>query len=247
MLWKDRRNSGNESSNCMATKTDAATTDGSQDQTRSMSESSSTATPSRASYYSRRNTGLGDDTERALPLEKERSTRQRISGRLECANLRFSNLHVVGREDEIGALRLAYGRARGRRVSTTHTKNENVAFSVDKENDASPTTRGKELVWIAGTSGCGKSKLASTLADRVEKSGGFFVRGKYDLYFRDEPYFGISQACSEIVGHLLQLNDGGEYHDNSIKFGMVCDLLKKEIGDDFHLLANVIPPIVEIV
>ena len=86
---------------------------------------------------------------------------------------------------------------------------------------------------IGGVSGCGKSRLASTLAERVEKVGGLFVQGKYDLYFRNEPYFGISQACTEICGHILSLR-GSENEGDAEKFATICAALKKEIGDDFH-------------
>ena len=72
--------------------------------------------------------------------------------------------------------------------------------------------RKKELVFIKGYSGVGKSTLASFLEKSVtggnsskstrgqsgDNNSGVFLRGKFDLNNRDEPYSGIASAFSEI-------------------------------------------------
>jgi ABC-type glutathione transport system ATPase component len=54
-----------------------------------------------------------------------------------------------------------------------------------------PKTRRKELIFIKGYSGVGKSTLASALEQSVKETRtGMFVRGKFDLNHNDEPYSG---------------------------------------------------------
>lgn len=243
--------------------TDAATTDSSHCSTidvsrRSLNEdvvASISSSAKSMTSYSRRISNL-DDTAKPLPPERERSNRERVSGRLECANLRFEKLPVVGREEEIGILRKALVRARGGGSSriicdsdVNNNNNNNNTSTSGCENNSKPSSYTKELVLISGPSGCGKSRLASTLAERMGngKGGGLFVQGKYDLYFRDEPYFGISQACGELCGHILQLKESGNKEDTE-KYEKICGALKTDIGNEsLQLLAKVIPPIVEIV
>ncbi|KAL9181855.1 hypothetical protein ACHAXT_012198 [Thalassiosira profunda] len=167
---------------------------------------------SASSSNCRRSSGL-DDTERPLAPERERARQEQISRRLECANLRLSHIRLVGREQEAAS-----------------------------QNNIDEDGPGKGLVLISGVSGCGKSRLASTLSDRVEKGGGLFVQGKYDLFFRDEPYFGIGHACSEIVRHLLQLKERGNERFEGIR----TTLRGEQIGDELHLLTNTIPLLEEV-
>ena len=139
-------------------------------------------------------------------------------------------------------LRLALGRARQRVVMNSVATDDETVHSNnnDGRNDDQSATCGKEFVLIGGDgeSGCGKS--------RVERGGGMFVQERYDLYFCDEPYFGISQACCEICGHILQLKESG--HEGDAKnFAKICNALKEEIGDKVHLLTNSITPSIEIV
>eukprot|EP00980_Cylindrotheca_fusiformis_P027511 scaffold20794_cov117-Cylindrotheca_fusiformis.AAC.3 len=57
----------------------------------------------------------------------------------------------------------------------------------------------KELIFIKGNSGVGKSSLAQTLKKHVEaQPNGIFVTGKFDLNGADVPYSGIAKAFGEI-------------------------------------------------
>jgi len=201
---------------------------------------------SSSSFFSRRLSrqisNLSDDTTKPLAPERERFFRSQTSKVLESANLRFSQLGLIGREQEVAVLRSAFGRARGR-VAERNAAKEAQCDGNSRDGNASTFT--KELVLISGPSGCGKTKLACTLSDRVEKSGGLFVRGKYDLYFRDEPYFGISQACDEILGQIFRLKESGD-EDDAENFDKICDALRNEIGDNLHILTKIMPRIVEI-
>ena len=63
----------------------------------------------------------------------------------------------------------------------------------------------KELIFIQGYSGTGKSSLVSTLEKQVSH-GGVYVQGKFDLLSNDVPYSGIATAfgalCKKIKNNL---------------------------------------------
>ena len=68
----------------------------------------------------------------------------------------------------------------------------------------------RELIYISGESGTGKSALANTLQQPTTNAGGgVFCRGKYDLTLRDQqPFAAIAQACNELCDHVLSLRNG---------------------------------------
>eukprot|EP00980_Cylindrotheca_fusiformis_P031803 scaffold27003_cov113-Cylindrotheca_fusiformis.AAC.1 len=64
----------------------------------------------------------------------------------------------------------------------------------------------KELIFITGNSGVGKSSLAQTLKKHVEAhSNGIFVTGKFELNGGDVPYSGIAKAFGEICEKIKDL------------------------------------------
>ena len=79
----------------------------------------------------------------------------------------------------------------------------------------------------------------------VKRLKGLYVQGKFDLYLRDEPYAGISAACREVCGRILQLQDE-KAHGRS--FEKIRDELIDKLGaENLHLLINIIPELSEIV
>lgn len=98
------------------------------------------------------------------------------------------------------------------------------------------THQRKELVLIKGYSGVGKSTLANTLEKKVkETETGIFVRGKFDLVHRDEPYSGIADAFSAISRSL-----------NPEQASKVGEELVAELGFEMDLLVGLIPELEEI-
>lgn len=61
----------------------------------------------------------------------------------------------------------------------------------------------KELVFIKGFSGVGKTTLARVIRKDVHSIGnGFFAEGKFDLNInRDQPYAGVAKAYSQLIGN----------------------------------------------
>lgn len=93
------------------------------------------------------------------------------------ANLRLSE-RLFGRDAEVASLLDLYGR----------------------------TSRGnRNLVYIAGYSGIGKSRLVDHLQRPVAEADGWFATGKFDLYRRDLPYSAFVSAIGDLVRQVLTL------------------------------------------
>lgn len=95
------------------------------------------------------------------------------------STLDFESVPLVGRGKEVSKLKACFERImetpKGDSQSTFGTK--------------------KELVFIAGTSGAGKSVVALTLRKRVvECTDGMFVVGKFDMNMSSEPFFRYLQS-----------------------------------------------------
>ena len=94
----------------------------------------------------------------------------------------------------------------------------------------------RQLLLISGTSGSGKSKLANTLKKPTGNCNGLFVRGKFDIACRSEPYSGLANACAEICNVILELQTHNRIHAT-----MIGQHLKEEVGAEIDLLIQVIP------
>ena len=68
--------------------------------------------------------------------------------------------------------------------------------------------RVKELTLVSGIPGTGKTELVlRTLKPLVEKAGGFFVAGKFDLQQRSEPFGPVADAIHQLVEKIHGLGD----------------------------------------
>jgi hypothetical protein len=91
--------------------------------------------------------------------------------------LNFESFGLVGREQEIATLKSCFTRM----------------------TEGTDGNGKKELIFIRGYSGIGKSTLAKTLEKSVtDTKNGILVEGKFDLNKSDDPYSGIAAAFGEI-------------------------------------------------
>ncbi len=132
--------------------------------------------------------------------------------------LRFDSLRLYGRDKEIAIL------------------NEELESLVSSSN------RKRRVVLISGTSGAGKTKLAETLRFPTFQKKGLFVKGKFDLNLRSQPYSGISNACAEICGSILELQ-----LLQPTRASDICKEIEETLADELVLLIQAIPILVEIV
>jgi predicted ATPase/signal transduction histidine kinase len=93
----------------------------------------------------------------------------------------------------------------------------------------------REVIFISGSSGIGKSTLMKEIGKRVIKEGGIFISGKCEQYNDNTPYSLIIQSIKELILKMLT-----ESEDNVIK-------LKKKIlsaiGIYGQVIIDVIPEI----
>jgi hypothetical protein len=102
----------------------------------------------------------------------------------------------------------------------------------------------RELVFISGGSGTGKSVLAQTLASQTKRHKGLYLTGKFDFYLRDEPYSGFAAACRELCGEMLMLRN--DTCNTEAKYQEIRDEIMSELGDEISLLTNIFPILDEI-
>ncbi len=132
--------------------------------------------------------------------------------------LRFDSLGLYGRDKEIAIL------------------NEELESLVSSSNG------NRRVVLISGTSGAGKTKLAETLRFPTFRKKGLFVKGKFDLNLRSQPYSGISNACAEICGSILE-----SQVLQPTRAADICKEIEETLADELVLLIQAIPMLVEIV
>lgn len=147
---------------------------------------------------------------------RELSIRRGSHDDLTMDKLRYRTVGVYGRETEQAILNRA----------------------LDAVQNSSEVNEVRELVLISGKAGTGKTTLASTLKSRVESANGFFLRGKFDLFQRGEPYSGIASACRELCDGLTRLRDDPIGRS---KFEAIRNDLSENLGDELSFLSNVIP------
>ena len=94
----------------------------------------------------------------------------------------------------------------------------------------------RQLILISGDSGTGKSRLANALRKPTNSCNGLFVRGKFDVRSRNEPYSGFVNACAEICGALLELRA-----ENPAYFALICKQIKTELGAELNMVIEIIP------
>ena len=141
--------------------------------------------------------------------------------------LRLQQIGFYGRDTEHKTLLECLKRVE--RTSPTRTCSTGDDITTDDNT--------KELVWIRGFSGTGKTVLAQTLRPSVQATGGAFVQGKFDKSNHQEPYMALQGACREIVGKLL-------LETTEIQTRIRTQLVEEVLGHDascWHLLTTVVP------
>jgi predicted ATPase len=92
---------------------------------------------------------------------------------------------------------------------------------------------------ISGSCGTGKTRLAETLKEPVEKQGGYFLTGKFDQLCRPEPYTAFCMAFTEFAD--LVVERGGH------AIATVSKAIHEAIGNEVSVLTSMIPSLERIV
>lgn len=101
------------------------------------------------------------------------------------------------------------------------------------------TQGNRELIWISGYSGVGKSALVKEIYKPITAKRGIFISGKFDQYKCNIPYFAIAQALNEFCHQILTERKE------------VLEQWKQKIldfvGDKGQLLIDIIPDLERII
>jgi predicted ATPase len=92
---------------------------------------------------------------------------------------------------------------------------------------------------ISGDVGTGKTRLAKTLKDPVEKQGGYFLTGKFDQLCRPEPYTAFCMAFTEFTALVIERGDQ--------VIATVRDAIHAAVGNEVSVLTSMIPSLERIV
>jgi histidine kinase len=92
---------------------------------------------------------------------------------------------------------------------------------------------------ISGSCGTGKTRLAKTLKEPVEKQGGYFLTGKFDQLCRPEPYTAFCMAFTEFADLVVERGDHA--------ISTVSKAIHEAIGNEVSVLTSMIPSLERIV
>lgn len=91
----------------------------------------------------------------------------------------------------------------------------------------------KELLYLSGRSGSGKTVLMKEFQARIIHRRGYFISGKFDQMKKEIPYTPIIQVLRELVRHVLS--------EDPIRILMLKKKLKETLGRSGRVITEVIP------
>ena len=95
------------------------------------------------------------------------------------------------------------------------------------------TTNQKELLTISGYSGIGKTTLIQQIYKSIKIDNGYLLKGKFEQYKNDIPYYGLNDALGEFINYIL-LEDEDKINDFKRK-------IDSTLGENAKLMAEIIP------
>ena len=90
-----------------------------------------------------------------------------------------------------------------------------------------------EIILVSGYGGIGKSTLVQELYQSITLKNGYFLRGKFDKYQRNIPYFAITQALEGLIQLLLT--------ETQTRLNQWQEKILSELGSNSQAIVNLIP------
>eukprot|EP00980_Cylindrotheca_fusiformis_P027454 scaffold20461_cov117-Cylindrotheca_fusiformis.AAC.17 len=157
--------------------------------------------------------------------------------------LNIDAIGLIGREREMEVLKSCYHRImEDRKRIVPYGQSTSTRSLVQSDIH-------KELIFISGYSGVGKSSLAKTLETEINgRTEGIYVEGKFGSNANDEPYSAIASAfgqmCKRILVERKNRSRKNRYPgDESLRFG---SCLFSALGPSTNLLSDLIPELQDI-
>lgn len=95
------------------------------------------------------------------------------------------------------------------------------------------------IFMVGGYSGVGKTALVQEVYSRLSEKKGYFLKGKYDQFQRNVPYFAIIEALKEYVSYLLV--------EPEEKKALMKQEILEALGNEGALLIRLIPALEQII
>lgn len=99
-------------------------------------------------------------------------------------------------------------------------------------------SRGRVFM-VGGYSGVGKTALVQEVYSRLSEKKGYFIKGKFDQFQRNVPYYAIIEALKEYVSYLLVESDAKK---EEMKVAIL-----EALGNEGSLLTRLIPALEQII
>ncbi|MEH2460223.1 trifunctional serine/threonine-protein kinase/ATP-binding protein/sensor histidine kinase [Nostoc sp.] len=101
------------------------------------------------------------------------------------------------------------------------------------------TNNQTELMLVAGFSGIGKTALVNEVHKPIVRQRGYFIKGKFDQFNRNIPFFAFVQAFRDLMGQLLSESD--------VQLSTWKNKILQVLGDQGQVILEVIPELEQII
>ncbi|WP_414624664.1 AAA family ATPase [Calothrix sp. CCY 0018] len=132
---------------------------------------------------------------------------------------------LYGREAEVQTLLAAFERVAGTDSRSKPSNEENIPKA--------------ELILVAGFSGIGKTAVVNEIHKPIVKQRGYFIKGKFDQFNRNSPYYAFVQAFRDLMGQLLSESD--------IQLSSFKHKILQALGDSAQVIVEVVPELEQII
>jgi predicted ATPase/signal transduction histidine kinase len=116
---------------------------------------------------------------------------------------------------------------------------ETLLKAFDRVTNPSEGLRGGELMLVAGFSGIGKTAIVNEVHKPIVQQRGYFIKGKFDQFNRNIPFFAFVQAFRDLMGQLLSESDA---HLSTWK-----NKILQVLGENGQVILEVIPELEQII
>jgi predicted ATPase/signal transduction histidine kinase len=103
----------------------------------------------------------------------------------------------------------------------------------------SASTRGTEIMLVAGFSGIGKTAIVNEVHKPIVRQRGYFIKGKFDQFERNLPFSAFVSAFRDLMGQVLSETDA-QIEQWKVK-------ILNALGNNASVIVDVIPELAEIV
>ncbi|MEH1942380.1 MAG: AAA family ATPase [Nostoc sp.] len=101
------------------------------------------------------------------------------------------------------------------------------------------TNNQTELMLVAGFSGIGKTALVNEVHKPIVRQRGYFIKGKFDQFNRNIPFFAFVQAFRDLMGQLLTESDA--------QLSTWKNKILQVLGEQGQVILEVIPELEQII